>query len=126
MNVNILQNCIHLLEINIKTSKEKIVISSEVKTYIEFGSTMVLKQLIKVPMRITSNTTTLINHILTSSSEKLVQAGIIETSLSDHQLLFCTREKVKREKPNKPNCLIIKSITRILIIFTEKDGKLFP
>ena len=34
---------------------------------------------------------TLTDHIVTSCSEKVVQAGIIETSLSDHQLIFCTR-----------------------------------
>ena len=82
-----------LLEKNVNTSKGKIVISSDIKNYIEFHSTLGLKQLIKVPKRITSNTSTLIDHILTSSSEKVVQAGITETSLSDHQFIFCTRKK---------------------------------
>ena len=76
-------------------------ISSDVKNYIEFCLTLELKQLIKDPTRILCNTSTLID-ILTSSSEKVVQAGIIETSLSDHQIIFCTR-KIKREKLNKIN-----------------------
>ena len=61
MNINILQNGGNLLEENVNTSKGKIVISSEVKNYIEFWSTLGLKQLIKIPTRITSNTPTLMN-----------------------------------------------------------------
>ena len=81
MNINILQNDDNSLEKNINTSKGKIVIGSDVKNYIEFCSTLGLKQLIKVPTRITSNNSTLIDHILTSSSEKVVKAGIIKTSI---------------------------------------------
>ena len=70
MNINILQNGENLSEKNVNTSKGKIVISSDVKNYIEFCSTLQLKQLIRVPTKITSNTSTLIDHILTSSSKK--------------------------------------------------------
>ena len=84
---------------------------------------MVLNQLIKVPIRITCNTFTLIDHVLASSSEKVVQAGITETSLSDIELLFCSREKIKTEKPNKHNYLITKNIRRSLIIF-KKPSKM--
>ena len=49
MNINILQNDINLLEKKpVSTSKGKNVISSNVKNYIEFCSTMGLKQLIKL------------------------------------------------------------------------------
>ena len=109
MIINILQNGVNLLENNVNTSKEKIVISSDVKSYTEYCSTLELKQLIKVPTRISSNTSTLIDHIITSSSEKVVQAGITETFLFDHQLNFCAR-KTKRVKPNKPNYLIFPSM----------------
>ena len=109
MNINILQNGVNLLEKDVNTSKEKNLISSDVKNYIGFCSTLGLKQLIKVSTRITSNNSTLIDHIITSSSEKVVQAGIIETSLSDHQLVFCTR-KIKRAKPNKHNYLTFHSM----------------
>ena len=74
-------------------------ISSDVKNYIEFCLTLELKQLIKDPTRILCNTSTLID-ILTSSSEKVVQAGIIETSIPDYHLIFYTRE-IKKAKPNK-------------------------
>ena len=61
MNVNILENGVNLLEKNVNTSKRKIVISSDIKSYIEFCSTLGLKQLIKVPTRIKFNTFTLID-----------------------------------------------------------------
>ena len=83
---------------DVNTSNKKMVISSDVQNYIEFCSTLGLKQLIKVPTRITSNTSILIDYILTSRSEKLVQTSIVETSLSDHQLIFSTR-KIKSAKP---------------------------
>ena len=109
MNVNILQNGVNLLEKNINTSKGKIAVSSDVKNYIEFCSTLALKQLINVPTRITSNTFTLTDHILTSSSEIVVQTGIIEASLSDHQLILGTR-KIKTATPNKHNYLTFHSM----------------
>ena len=64
---------------------------------------MGLKQLIKVPTWLTSNTSTLIDHVLTSSNEKVVQASITKTVLTI-KLLFAT-SKIKRKKPNKHNCL---------------------
>ena len=86
---------------------------------IEFCSTLGLKQLIKIPTRITCNTFTPIDHILTSSSEKVAQAGIIETSLSDHQLIFYTR-KIKITKPDKHNYLTFRSMKTSQLRFTRK------
>ena len=60
---------------------------------------MGFKQLIKVPIRIKSRTFTLIGHILTKNNEKVVQTDIIETYLSDLQLILCTG-KTKRKKLN--------------------------
>ena len=99
MNINIVQNGVNLLEKNLNTSKGKNVISSSF----------------------------LIDHILTSSSEKVVHAGIIETSLSDHQLIFCTRE-IKRAKPNKHHYLKFRSMKNFSTeIYEEALGKLtFP
>ena len=97
------------VEKNANTSKWKMIISSDVKNYIKFCSTLGLKQLIKVPTKITFNSFPLANHTLTSSNEKVVQASIIETSLSDHHLIFCTR-KTKRAKRNKHNYLTFRSM----------------
>ena len=43
--------------------------------------------------------TALIDHIITHCEDKVTQSGVIDTSLSDHQLIFCTR-KIKRVKTN--------------------------
>ena len=85
---------------------------------------MGLKQLIKVPIRITSKTSTLIDHILKSSRDEVVQAGIIKTSLSDYQLIFCSR-KIKREKPTKHNYLIFRSMKNVSAeIYEEAVSKI--
>ena len=51
-----------------------------------------LHQLIKVPTRITCNSTSIIDHILASYPERVTQQGIIDVGLSDHQLIFRTRK----------------------------------
>ena len=81
MKINDLQNGENFLEKNINTSKGKIAINSDVKSYIEFCSTLRLKQLIKIPTRIKSNISTLIDHILISTSENVVQASIFSQRL---------------------------------------------
>ena len=51
-----------------------------------------LSQLIDCQTRITSNTSTLIDHILTNSQENISQSGAIDTAISDHSLIYCTRK----------------------------------
>ena len=55
--------------------------------------------LIQHPTRITCHTSTLIDHIITNFEEKVTQSGVIDTLLSDPQLIFCTR-KIKRVQTN--------------------------
>ena len=69
------------------------------KKYAQICSTLGLKQLIKHPTILTCHTSTLIDHIITNGEEKATQNDVINTSLSDHQLTFCTR-KIKRVKTN--------------------------
>ena len=40
---------------------------------------------------------TLINHLLTKRNEEIEQCGLINTGLSDHQMISCTT-KIKRQK----------------------------
>jgi len=56
-----------------------------------------LKQLIKSPTRITVNTSTTLDHILTNSKEKVSESGVIDISLSDHQMIFFTRKSTKQK-----------------------------
>ena len=44
----------------------------------------------------------MLDHILTNSSNKISSSVVIDTGLSDHQLIYCTR-KVSREKLNNHN-----------------------
>ena len=50
--------------------------------------------------RTTCTTSTLINHILTNTQECISQSGIIDTAVSDHSMVYCTR-KISRAKYNK-------------------------
>ena len=59
-----------------------------INKYQEFCQIFSLKQLITCPTRVTCNTSSLIDHILTNSSEKIFQSGIIDCGMSDHQLIF--------------------------------------
>ena len=58
--------------------------------------------MIKFPTRITYNTSTLIDHILTNSQNNISQSGVINTAISDHNMIYCTRKilkaKYKRHK----------------------------
>ena len=47
-----------------------------------------LEQIIKHATRTTCNSSTLIDHILTNSKEKIPQSGVIDIGISDHQLFF--------------------------------------
>ena len=71
--------------------------SSETQKYLEFCKPFGLKQLIKSPARVTPNTSTLIDHILTNTNGKITECGLINIGLSDHQMIFCTK-KIKKEK----------------------------
>ena len=57
-----------------------------IKKYRECCSQHGLKQLITSPTRITMTTTSLLDHILTNSSERVSQSGVADVGLSDHQM----------------------------------------
>ena len=84
-NINLFLNDSYVLEKNnILNSKS---IPNDVKSYHEFCTFFGLKQLMKVPTRTTTSSSTIIEHI-----------GVIDISLSDHQLIYCTRtiSRIKR------------------------------
>ena len=64
-----------------------------------------LKQLITCPTGVTWNTSTLIDHILTNSTEKI----FLDSGIFDHQLIFDTG-KVKRVKFHKHNNVFLTSL----------------
>ena len=87
--------------------------------YKKFCQIHSLKQLIRCHTRVTCNTSSLIDHILTNSTEKTFQSGIIYCGIPDHQLIFCTR-KVKRVKFQKHNNGLLRSLKRYIAnLFVE-------
>ena len=61
-----------------------------------------LEQVIPIPTRVTDQTSTLIDHILTNSPDKVSQSGVIDLGLSDHNLSYYTR-KTSLPKSHKHN-----------------------
>ena len=62
------------------------------------------------PTCVSCNTSSLIDHILTNSTE----SSIIDCGMSNHQLIFCTR-KVKRAKFNKHSNVFPRSLIRCTV-----------
>ena len=85
-------------DLNINLMDKGTKTSNGIKRYKEFCSVHGLKQLIKSPTRITDKSTSLLDHILTNSPQKVSQHGVLGLGLSDHQLIYCTRKttRVKR------------------------------
>ena len=63
-----------------------------INKYKEFCQKFSFTQLIRNPTCITSNSSTLLDHILSNSKYYVSYHGVIEIGLSDHQLVFCTRK----------------------------------
>ena len=59
--------------------------------YKELCQTFSLKEIIQEPTLITSTTSSLPDHILTNAGWKVSQKGILEVGISDHQLIYFTR-----------------------------------
>ena len=76
-------------------------ISNNLKNeYIDFCLNVGFCQIIKSYTHICNSSSSIIDHILTNSQDRISQSGVIETTFSDHFSIFCTR-KITRNKPNK-------------------------
>ena len=124
-NINLFLNDSYVLEKNnILNSKS---IPNDVKSYHEFCTFFGLKQLIKVPTRTTTSSSTIIDHILASYPERVTQCGVIDISLSDHQLIYCTR-KISRIKRGSHKQIQFRSFKHYTVdLFEQELSKLnFP
>ena len=63
--------------------------------YKQLYQTFSLKEIIQEPTRITSITSSLLDHILTNSGWKISQKGVINVRLSDHQFINYTRKHLR-------------------------------
>ena len=48
--------------------------------------------MLTLPTRITKNSSSLLDHVLTDSADRISQFRIVNVGLSDHQLIYCTRK----------------------------------
>ena len=71
----------------------------EIKNHNELCSIYGLKQLINCPTRITCNTSILVDHIF-NAQDNISQFGVINTAISDHNKIYCTR-RILKAKYNK-------------------------
>ena len=67
-------------------------VSNDVKNYFDFCTVFGLKQLIESSTRITCSSSSIIDHILVSFPDRVTQREILNVGLSDHQLIYCTRQ----------------------------------
>ena len=101
--------------------------SHEVKKYFQFCSLYGLEQLTKSPTRVKLSTSSLIDHILTTFSERVSQQGIIDVALFDDQLIYCTR-KFSRSKVGTHKQITFRSLKNYTAeAYKEALGKVcFP
>ena len=100
-NIYLLQNRKFILTGN-QPYKLKSSSSSLVNNTKNFVKKISLTEIVKEPTQITCSTSPLRDPILTNSSEKVSQKGVIDVEISDHPLIYCTR-KIKRIKHNIHN-----------------------
>ena len=67
---------------------------------VDIANLFSLTQLIEEPTRITSSSSTLIDHIFTNSPDKISCAGVSHVSISDHSLIYAYR-KLSNNRPTK-------------------------
>ena len=58
------------------------------------------ESLMDEPARVTMTTSSLIDHIVTNTSEKISDSGVIHTGISDHSLVFAVRKIYVVKKTN--------------------------
>ena len=96
-------------DLNINLINKQKHIPNGIKCYKECCSLYGLKQLIGTPTRVTGNSFSILDYILTNSTDRVSQSGVIDTGISDHQLIYCTR-KIIRTKFNSHKNITIRSL----------------
>ena len=65
-----------------------------IKQYQKFCSLHGLKQVITSPTGVTENSSSLLDHVLTNFTDRVSQSGVVDTGLSDHQLIYTVQERL--------------------------------
>ena len=78
-----------------------------------------LSQIVDSPTRITSTTATLIDLIMILNADKVLEKGVIDSEISDHQLVYC---KVKvYGKHNEPKMVTYRNFKNFNYNNFEQD-----
>ena len=91
LNINLLQNGKLILRKN-QSYELKKSISALVSKCKDFCQTFSLTEIINDPTGTTCSTFSLLDHILTNSSEEISQKWGIDVQISDRQLIYCTKK----------------------------------
>ena len=76
--------------------------SNDTKHLCNIYELFIFKQLINKPTRVTLSNSTAIDHTATTAVNNSVKSGVIETSMSDHIMVFCVRKlRAALEKNHK-------------------------
>ena len=68
---------------------------------LSFTSMYNLEQLIDKPMRITENSSTLIDLLFANNNHRIVSSGVLHVNLSDHSLVYCVVKAGVRRAPGR-------------------------
>jgi len=96
-------------DMNINMDKSNLNNTSIINEYNAFCKTHNFLQLIKSHTHVSKTSSSIIDHILTNSEDRISQSGVIETTFSDHFSIFCTR-KITRYRHNKHKTIKIRSL----------------
>ena len=77
-----------------------------------------LTQIVNKPTRVTNKSSTLLDHILITKCDRIVQTGTIPVGFSDHNMIYCTRKIVKDQimTQNIVNIRSMKNYSKDLLI----------
>ena len=124
-NINLYINDSYILaKKNILNNKS---VPGDVKSYHELCTFFGLIQLIIVPKRVSTGSSTIIDHVLASFAERVTQSGVTDIGLSDYQLIYCTRKisRIKRGSHKQIKFRLFKHYT--VDLFEQELSKLnFP
>ena len=95
-------------------------VPNDVKSYHEFCTFFGWNQLLKVPRRTTTSSSTIMDHILAGFLERVTQCGVIDKSLSDHQFIYCTR-KISRIKRCSGKQIQFRSFKNYMVDLFEQE-----
>ena len=98
-------------------------LSHDVKNYHQFCTMHGLKQLIQSATRVTSTTSTLTDHILTSAPSRVSQKGVVNVGVSDHQLIFCARTISRFKTGGTHKYLNFRSLTNYTVHYYKEALK---